>query len=175
MEIKEVEEKWWHRLFKVLLVLTWLFLTLIAAYLAWESSRKHQYGYSWEPGYSSKGVESKCWTISYPETISSIAYCGEFTKASDIVDSMVSANFITRPEQIPSPRNEYSDARVVESIEKKRELKYSSYVKTDRSALLIGLLYAAIFSAVALGLLLIVYRGLIYIAHGAGVRLVRRT
>ncbi|HDS1140117.1 TPA: hypothetical protein QDZ75_004194 [Stenotrophomonas maltophilia] len=175
MEIREVEEKWWHRLFNVLAGLFWLFLTLVAIYLAWEGSRTHEYSYSWQPSYKSQGVESKCWAVSYPETASSIAYCGDFTKASDIVNSMVSSNFITRPEQIPSPRNEYSDARVIESIEKKAELKYSSYMKTDRSELLEGLFYAGLFSAIVWGSLLGVYKALIYIVHGPRVRLVRRS
>lgn len=173
MEIKNIPETWWHRLLNISFGFFWLFASLTGAYIAWACSQKMAHYYSWRLPYTSTPNEMVCSPTLYSEIIDSSFFCGEFHDARSAVDDMISASYLTRPEQVPSPRNSYSDAQVLLSVAAKQPLKTSWEMRTDWKLLWRYSGYAVLFS-IGLWLVLFLAEKLIfYIAYGARHRIIR--
>jgi len=173
MEIREVQETWWHRLIAVVLGWSWLLASLVAAYFAWAVSERTTYSYSWRVPYVATENETACTPSIYYEINQSSFYCGEFSDAKSAINDMVSVGYITKSEQIPTPRTEVSDARVLEAISKHHPIKSSWKREMSWSEMRKNGGYALLFSIVLWLLIALLQKIIFYIAYGARHRIIR--
>lgn len=173
MEIREVQETWWHRLIAVVLGWFWLLSSLAAAYFAWAVSEKTVYSYSWRLPYIATDHETSCEPSIYYAINQANFFCGEFTDAGSAVDDMVSVGYITKSEQIPTPRTPISDARVLEAVSKQHPIKSSWEQRISWPEMRKNGGYALLFSIVLWLLIAFLQKIIFYIAYGARHRIIR--
>lgn len=171
--MKEINQKWWHRMLKVILSLVAVPIFAVTALICIEKAGESVSEYSWKPGYKADGSQTECSPHIDHELRSAFIYCGSFSSTTELVDSMVQSGYITKPEAIPVPRNAYDDGRVLEAISKQRPITtyYHQVYNFERIVYMLGIAMA-IFIATTL-CLIGVYRLAIYIVHGSGVRIVK--
>lgn len=173
MIMKEVPETWWHRLLAVLALGAWLSGTGLAAFIAWDASKEAVYSYNWHANTGSLKTPIDCTPALHPETGQASFYCGKFHTTTSAVDDMIATGFITNVAQIPSPRSEYSDGRVLESINRKYPLKYQwERIFSPSRGLKYGA-YAIGASMAMLAILGMAWKLIFFIAYGANHRIVR--
>lgn len=151
----------------------WLLGTVLAALIAWGASRETVYSYNWHADTRNLESPVDCTPTLYPSIDQASFHCGEFDTATSAVDDMVANGFISNTAQIPSPRTEYSDGRVLESINQKYPLEYQSErVLSSSRAVKYGA-YAIGSSIAIIALLGMAWRLVRFIAYGANHRIVR--
>jgi hypothetical protein len=82
------EEKWWHRLLRILLMyLPALFVFVFLCLLTWDGARYYTYSYSFESSYAkADGDESNCNIYESSESIG----CGELGTPKQFMDKWLS-------------------------------------------------------------------------------------
>src|SRR5690348_8692068 len=81
-----VEEKWWHRLLRVLMYASTCLALAFAGFLLLDSSDNYTYSYTYsiEPDYeSADGDENTCSYLEYSSSRS--VHCGAFTTVSGLM------------------------------------------------------------------------------------------
>ncbi len=172
--MKEVPESWWHRTLKVLLCGCVLIVALIAGVVAHDSARDHVTDYSWEPNYKAMQGASECSVTLYPSIGQANVACGSMYRAEEILNRMVATGYIAKPEIIPTPRSEYSDAATLKEILNFRPVQYRSYYVYSSKGVINSGFQALLSILIASLIAWSIYRVAVYIVHGAGAKVVRR-
>lgn len=171
--VREVKEAWWHRLLFVVALGVFLLGSAISIFIAWEAGRVTTYRYNWHAESRQLESPSDCAPSLYPGIAQASFYCGEFRTTTAAVDDMLARGFIAEAAQIPTPRTEYSDGRVLDSINGNYPLKYEFRRSFPlRNTIRYG--SYAIAGIVSIWIALcIIWKVIFFIAYGAGHRIVR--
>jgi len=173
--MKEVQETWWHRLLTVTLIFIWIAFTAIAALGAWNLAGERVFIYNWHLPYKNGTGELGCEPFIYQdESTSGAAFrCGQFTGPTEAIDDMIKVGFIPRPDQLPSPRTEVSDAKTLQSIARKHPLKYRMETVHQVNSVIRNVGVATLLSLAAAFLLILFSKLVFFVAYGSSHRIVR--
>lgn len=168
----EIQERWWHRLVKILLIGTVVCVSLMT--LAFSSSMWSPYTtrHSWDKEWDNPAEAKQCAVSVYSEQLGAGVNCGSIYKPVDLFNELVASGFIR---DMPEFRqaSEYQQGRAMDALLTKTPQYYwSGNVFSPKGLLFsigLSLTVLAVLGALAFGL----WRSILYVAHGRGARLIR--
>lgn len=174
MATNMVQERWWHRLLKVGLLLVNVLVVVVSLATAYDSSKEYKHYYSWRPGGIPPeliGPGESCSATTYPAIEDgSISSCGTFYKPSEFLDELVASKRIQRS-SIPSPRSELSDAYTAQALFNTGDYRHVGRLEWSPERAVTAFFGAVVAVFVCLLVSLVFFKLVLYIAHGSGARL----
>ncbi len=182
--IESVQERWWHRMLRVLVYTTAFIVFAFCVALTIDESRTGQYHYNFEPGYASQdGEELECSASEF----SQIVFCGGIHSEEVFLEKFFAAQPSAR-----TPRDLFEEAGIVpgknlkkgtseakngrpkgyrfvttaHSVMNEYDVRYRIEHVWDKQLLLKWLSITVAVSAAWLLMGLVIYKIILFIAHG---------
>lgn len=169
----EVQEKWWHRLVKIGLIIGCSLFTLVAvgaSVTAWQKSRTY---HSFEEAHWDTSQESYlCRVTLSSEQGGAYVSCGDYHKPIDLFEALLAAKVIGDSAEFRQS-SEYQQGRSIQAYLSKQpqHYRYGHEIVMENVLLATGI---ALGLSAALCLLAFgFWRALLYVAHGPKARLIR--
>lgn len=169
----EVQEKWWHRLVKIGLIVGCSLFTLVAvggSATAWQKSRTY---HSFEEAHwDASDPGSLCRVTLYSEELGASVNCGDYYKPIDLFEALLAAKRVGDSQEFRQS-SEYQQGRSIEAYLSKQpqHYRYGREIAMEKVLLATGIAFGL---SAALWLLAFgFWRALLYVAHGPKARLIR--
>lgn len=167
----DVQERWWHRLVKIALAGAVLLVAaggLLLSINTWEEYRQR---HSWDRDWDTSLVSKPCQITPYSEELGASVNCGGLYRPIELFDAMTKARVIQDYQEFRDA-SEYQQALAMAAALEKWPQRYweGSVFSPQRVWTSLGWLLLA--CLIAAGLAYLVWRLLLYVAHGPKAKLI---